>query len=679
MDSSLDMLDAKSPLRPLVTGWIGKLDLALEFRKPFQEDADECMQFFGGPHDFMWKSDFKRKLWHKNLENAAPAFRMTFNKVFEMVALFVPVLYSQNPIRTVTPRPTFMPPQDLIVDPALAAQVAQLDQAAQANPMLTMDPIFMGQYQQLQMAYQQQMQQYQAMQMQQQTEQAQQQARSELLSMCLNYTPNELNLVGHSQAVVEEAMIKGRGVWVCEEYTPPGSTERLIGTFFHSQDNHVWDPDAETHEDAQWAALRCVAPHWELEREYGWPTGSLKSKAHLESAESQGASRADEDADYHRKQGKTNDTIVYWKIWSKMGMGGRMTGAPEELLEFSDAFGDYCYLVIANGVPYPLNLPPHLFSEEGGADEELLARVEWPVPFWRDGSWPFTLLEFHKKPNSLYPIPPAAPAMGEIKFVNWSMSFLANRIRTTCRDFIAVAKSAASEIKETILHGGDLTIVEIESAMQGMDNVVQFLKQPMVNGDMWPILSAVMEQIDKRLGLTELMYGMSSRQVRSATEANVKREQISIRPDDMANKVEKAMTEVARKEALALRWLIGPEEVLPILGPLGAQAWQTLIMDADVNKVARELDVRIEAGSARKPNKDRDAANWAAAMPVLAPILQGYAQATGNTQPINSAIEGWLRSIDQESSGLLMPPIPPPMPAPPPEQEGEEPKQEQAA
>lgn len=40
------------PLRALCTAWSEKIRLASEFKKKkFQEDADEAMQFYNGPHD----------------------------------------------------------------------------------------------------------------------------------------------------------------------------------------------------------------------------------------------------------------------------------------------------------------------------------------------------------------------------------------------------------------------------------------------------------------------------------------------------------------------------------------------------------------------------------------------------------------------------------------------------
>ena len=88
-----------------------------------------------------------------------------------------------------------------------------------------------------------------------------------------------------------------------------------------------------------------------------------------------------------------------------------------------------------------------------------------------------------------------------------------------------------------------------------------------VNPDMWRIIDAMMGMLDKRLGTNELMYGQSSKQMRSAQEASIKDDNGSIRPDDMAEQVEATMTIVARKEALASRWLLTGQDVLPILGP----------------------------------------------------------------------------------------------------------------
>ena len=45
----------------------------------------------------------------------------------------------------------------------------------------------------------------------------------------------------------------------------------------------------------------------------------------------------------------------------------------------------------------------------------------------------------------------------------------------------------------------------------------------------------------------------------------------------MANVLEDAMSMLSRKEALAARWLLQPEDVAPVVGPLGAELWASKI------------------------------------------------------------------------------------------------------
>lgn len=632
------------PLAPVCTGWIGKIDRARKHKSKFQGTADECMKFFDGNAGFMWDADYKGAIWNKDAPGMTPTFRMTVNKVFELVSLFGPILYHRNPIRRVTPRQYYQAPPQLLglqVDPA----------------GMPMDPMT-AQYMQM-------------MGQQAQMEQMASDARATLLETYLNYTPNELNLAKNFQRAITEALIKGRGILWVEPHMPPGSDRLMVGSFYDTVDNLLIDPDAEELEDARWIVRECVHHTWEVEREYGYPEGYIKGNC--ESGNSQGESAADATQKSKRSGGHKNDMLRYYKIWSKAGIGARSCGLTDEKRKTLDVFGDYCYVVVARDIPFPLNMPPEML--QGADDDELLKACEWPVPFWHDGGWPFVEVDFYSKPRSVWPISPVSPGLGELKFINWSMSFLANRIKTSCRDFIGVAKAAAEDIKEKIQHGGDFSILEIEASMQGINNVIQFLQTPPVNQDIWQILTAVMEMFDKRVGLSELLYGMQNTQARSATEVQVKQQNLSVRPDWMASTVEASATRCARLEAMAARWYVEPQDTVQILGQQGAMLWESLVLNQDVEVVSREMDYRVEASSARKPNKDRDAANMAEAMPMLAPILDNHASMTGDTNPINSLIQTWGKSIDQDLTGMMMAPRMPP--APPPGEE--EPTQEQAA
>jgi hypothetical protein len=133
----------------------------------------------------------------------------------------------------------------------------------------------------------------------------------------------------------------------------------------------------------------------------------------------------------------------------------------------------------------------------------------------------------------------------------------------------------------------------------------------------------------------------------------------------MANRLEDAMGLLARHEALAARWLLEAQDVEPILGPLGAAAWAQHIAPLEPTQVAREFEYRVEAGSARKPNKATRVEQMQAALQTLGPILQGLV-GMGMVDPLNALMTDWAASLDIDARPYLIPPPPPPPPPPEP-------------
>lgn len=632
-----------NPLESIVGLWRNKLKLATTYKmEKFQKDADEGMFFYGGPYDDMFGS--RRGKYGRGFvppddsdDMPRPSFAMTVNKVAEMVQIFGPVLYHKNPTRQVNPRKPPLPPIEMYGDPN--------------------DP-------NVQQGYQQLMQQASM-------ERSVDKARATLLQHYLNYTPTALDLKTESRWAIDEAIIKGMGLLYTELYTPPGGGRPLVGSFWDSVDNLLIDPDVEALRDAKWVARRCCHPVWQVEQEYGLPPGSLKG-----STESVGRTAevgASADGDYLRKQGKTNDLCVYWKIYSKMGVGQRLSGSGSmsaslsasspEMAQALDSYGNFVYLVVCESLPYPLNLPKDVL--ETASDDEIGQRFQWPTPFWTDDGWPFTPISFHWVPKCVWPMSHLKPAIGELKFLQWAYSMLASKVRVASRDFIGILKSSSEEVKNQIRQGSDYTIIEVEKLTGSIDEVVKFLQHPAFNPEIYKVIQAVETNFEKRVGLTELAYGTTENQMRSAEEANVKQSQLSIRPDDMANKVEDAMTEVARKEALAARWHLTAEDVTPVMGPIGAQWWGQLVQTSDPHEIVHSLEYRIEAGSARKPNKSRDAANMNQAMQQLFQPFWQHAMQTGDVKQVNRLVSDWAKSIDLDPEGYVLTPPPPPPPPPP--------------
>lgn len=625
-------------LRAIATGWLKKIELSLKHKRPFTEDAKEAMCFFDGPHNWFWKDTYARHEYGYNRTIAPPAFRMQCNRVFEAVKLFGSVIYHRNPVRQVTPaKYPFITPEVIGVADEKSAMAYQ--QAAQETIQRTDI----------------------------------RKTVSLLMERYLNYTPNELDLKTHSRRVVDEAIIKGMGVWWTELVTLPGSGVNIVGSFADSVDNFTMDPDATEIEDILWCARRCVHPIDVVARQYGLDREQLKG--HLEGAkpidrEADDQIFSDEEYPYKgRRVGKSNELVTYWKIWSKTGLGDRLKDAPAELRGAFDAVGDNCYIVACEGVPFPLNMPPATLEEqvdaETGVPPGLFRAVQWPIPFWAEANgWPFVPLDFHRKPGYIWPLSHIKPGVGELRFINFALSFIAQRVATSCETLLGVSKAADQDIKDQILAQSErgFKVVEISETLgRSVNDLISVFQLPEVSPELWKIVQAVTDMFDKRVGLTELAYAMTSSQIRSATEATVKAEQLSVRPDDMANRLEDAMGLLSRREAFAARWLLEPQDVEPILGPLGAAAWAQHVKALDPGTIAREFEYRIEAGSARKPNKATRIEQMQAALQTLGPILQGLIP-MGIVDPLNSLLSDWAESLDIDAKPYLIPPPPPPQP-----------------
>lgn len=602
--------------------WLTKIEAANKHKEDvFARDANECQRFFDGPKDW---NELMGKGACLTSDGGFPDldFKVSVNKAFEFVTIFGPSMYYENPVRTAKPYMPVVIPPDFFPDPMLFQAVMQ-----QENMRIKADGL-----------------------------------RGVLLEAVMNWSGNDFKLSDHARQAIDEALIKGRGCIWTELYSSPSGAIRSVRSFFDSVEALLVDPDAESFESAKWIARRKIMPTWEAERLYGLRYDSLKG--HMESAQRQADIDSDEELQYERRQGRTNDLIVMYHIYSKMGMGGRLKDAANEHVRGLDIFGDYCQIIVADGVPFPLNLPPDITNDQSQTRKTIFDRTNWPTPFWEIGGWPVQVLDFHKVAKSAWPTPHLKAGMGELKFINWVTSFMMSKLRTTLRDIIAVKKSLSDVTKDAILHGGDLTLIEIEAENDDIAKMIQVLKFDPVNGDVWKMLEAVGNQFDKRVGLTELMYGSSGQtQARSATDVQVRNENMSVRPDDMSKQVEAWMAAVAAAEAIALRWHIKGQDVSLIIGPIAAMGWDQYVATQDLANAAHQLQYRIEAGSTKRPNKSTQNQQIQQGFQAMSPIFLQYGTATGDIAPLNNLLADYAKSLELDPGRYQMSaPIPPPPP-----------------
>src|SRR6185436_20689004 len=208
-DSSTD-----NPLSAIVNAWIEKIKKGCEFKKKqFGDDARTCTQFFNGPYDFLYKSDFSKRAGMNysgggddTINFPEPSCQMTMNKVAEGVQIFGPVLYHKNPYRQVSPRKL----PDLPIG-LLASGVQDQNQA------------------QMFQQYEQALQQITA------KTNAEDIARASLIEWVLNWTPREFGLKREYRLAVDESMITGMSCLWTESYQPKGFPAPMVGSFQDTQ------------------------------------------------------------------------------------------------------------------------------------------------------------------------------------------------------------------------------------------------------------------------------------------------------------------------------------------------------------------------------------------------------------------------------------------------------------
>lgn len=621
-------------LKPLVNSWLGRIQQAKEARSSWEKVANECMHFYESVTNFMWDANSKAKFWEGV---TAPKFQIVVSKAFELVAQIGPSLFFRSPKRMANPiRRPGMSPQvfgDVENDPMAQQMFAQYQQEFALDMQSAM-------------------------------------ARAKLMESWLNYTPDQIpsgGLEDNAELAITEALIKGRGVLWPEPYRKPGSDKTLTGLFFDSVDNLFIDPDAKTLAEARWIARRRVKPYTDVEKMFGLPKHSLRDKATLESLTHDVAGKEEVS---RKPDVKAKDLIVYYEIYSRSGCGCDYSGLDSGISDRLEAVcGDHVYLAICPSVDYPLNVSTGMLYS-GATDEVVRQSMEWPIPFWRHGEFPCAILDFYQSSKSAWPMPPLGPGIGELKFLNLMISHVCNRIWMSSRDFIAVAKSAQREIEDILLKGNDLAVLPVSDVHQDIKNMIGFLQQPQVNFDVWQIIDRVSDMFDKRTGLTDLVYGMTETQSRSAEDAATKRQAVSVRPDHMARKVERWMSRASAMEAMVAHLFVKSHDVMPLVGRTAAQMWQMLVESQPEDVVIREMEYTVAAGSGRRRNHELELANLNQALQFFFPELSKQADITTDTSAINSLIQRWGDAAQIDLSDVeIGPRMPPPPQGPSPEEQ----------
>lgn len=464
-----------------------------------------------------------------------------------------------------------------------------------------------------------------------------------VMKQLLNYAANELDLRGQARQCVDDSLV-GLGVAWLERDERSG----LFGHFHDSPLNCVVDPDAESLDDAWWIARRHSMPRWEFAGLAGVDLDheDLPSAARPSIMDSSGYEPrrdGDEQEGVKSKAGRTNELLSVYEVWSRMGVGWRARSIPRDMFEKakSDDREYVHFYVLMNS-------------------RRIWMPGDWPVPLWMDNAWPCEWLYYRKKSDYVWPTPMLKPSLGLQKAINWVMMFMWTHLKTSSRDFIAGSNELDETVRERILSGSDLEWIPLNTAELGekkWQDLIGFLQHPPMNADLWRYMDLAVRMFEDSTGLVPALYAQSGQAEPRSAEASRNREtRADLRPDDMREVVEAWHTKLARKEAIAARLEYDADLVAEILGPESGQAWGEY-RDGAVDRIMREYDYTIEAGSAAKPNlqAERDQS-----LEVFDRLTQ-VAMQLGDFTAVNQLAYNLQRSLNvlEEDIVVFQPPPPP--------------------
>lgn len=371
-------------------------------------------------------------------------------------------------------------------------------------------------------------------------------AMARVLKAYLNYTPKEGGLAKEFRAVIDDALLRGRG-FVGAEWD---ETLGIVTSRAVESTEVLIDPDYCSMDKAKWIAVRKRMPLWELKREtphaQRWRLNELEPSHVAPSAEHDdefGETINPDNSDV----GPTNDLVEYWTVYSKMGCGLRGSQFAEGFERYADE-DDFVRLDVAINHRVPLS--------EG----------EWEVPLYLDRDWPLVQLDLVETPGQLWPV----SIMGQVKSLQKALDLNAtiglNGVKQHGKVIVLGDSSLDSRVQEAIRSGSMSEFVGIKlQPHEKLSDKFQVLDLGQISPEVMGERLWLENQIDVTTGVTTMVSGApeSTAQDRSATASRQRGSATGARVGSLRNLVLDAASKNARQEGIAVRTLLDPEDVSP--------------------------------------------------------------------------------------------------------------------
>jgi len=512
-----------------------------------------------------------------------------------------------------------------------------------------------------------------------------QQLASWLQEFWINYLLAENDLYGESRRAIPEGLVKGRGVvW---HAMSEGTAGQIPVVEYDSVDNLLIDADCTQYREAGFIIRECWTPTWRMEDMFGVPAKEIRAAFTSHHAQAQ-AGPNESPARVLREE---QDICHWFQVWSRIGIGYRLRGAPEEkspLGEAIDSLGRHVWLAIVPGMRYPLNLRPDLLETGEHTIEKIKSEISWPIAFFEDRSnpWPTSFMDIYPNGDNPWATSPLESSMPHLIFLDRLQAYIEARMRITARDIMLVSDSVQSDLDKALLEGGDYTRVLYKGVPEELKHLMHIVQFPELNKDVWQIKADVERRLEEASGMGALMYGRApEKEPRSAYESKARETHLTSRPSDYADGVVNWMANIGAKAAQASRMYVRPATVAPLFNeppppdslydggepapedieaaiiqsPL-SMAWGSLVNTEDPRTAAAEYLYTCEPGTGVRRNKQKQMQDAQMLAQTFLPVYTQWASPgpegqPGMVGPYNALMEIMSDAFDMPLQRLMLP------------------------
>ncbi|MFZ5832403.1 MAG: hypothetical protein ACOY3P_20140 [Planctomycetota bacterium] len=512
--------------------------------------------------------------------------------------------------------------------------------------------------------------------------------RAWLMTVVLNYLPDQYGLKQEADLAVTEALAKGRGVIWHE--TADYGTGFMPASHYDSVDNLLIDPDCKRPRDAAYIMRWREISTWEAKDK--WPhldVDKIRSKdSGVRSHRTEALRRLE------KQDAEKSDICGYWEVWSRIGMGQVLAAASGEMKEVAtalDAMGNHIWLAIHPTYEYPLNLSPDYFMGDTPDPDEIRKAIAWPVEIPEDhrNPWPCSFLDFIPNCDDPWATACLENCLPIQVFLDQSYEEAFGEMPKGTRQVGVYSKQLNKKIVDLIERGKRYELCDYEGEAVDLSRLLHWIELPRISPDFWTMIQAAEAKFEQASMLNATLYGEApDRQIRSAAEASSRERNASTRPEEFAKTTDDWLIQIQVKEGQLLRLVVDPKTVAPLFGepvpdlmsddgisraynesPL-TLFWAQLVTTNDPKIAAAELTYQHEQGDVSGITLAKRQENATQLVQMLMPNFLARAQA-GDVQPAQQLLgilaEAFAMPLDRIQLAPPMPPMPggPPMlPAP---------------